>query len=267
MESVNTSAYLFIGGNRTLPNPRVSPPEPFAVDLGNIPTTFVPSGVGITAASEIFIGPLASVLICDPHLNISGGRVRLSKDGTVNVIASGRPPIGNIASSAANLIFTTALQTALFAVEPLEINNFVNNVAAVMFMANSSVDWNSARNIPPLDLATINKNVDTFMLSAAKAFLDGYRKSGTAVTARFDLVTVPAIGQQERLALMTSKGLFITVVVVVGIAIGLLYALCYSTLTQKRYPFDLHSVFTVLQEDNGRRASVMIPTQPGVRAV
>ncbi|KAF9446412.1 hypothetical protein P691DRAFT_803980 [Macrolepiota fuliginosa MF-IS2] len=260
-ENISTIATLFIGGNGTFhKNPPLSPTS-FAIDLGTLPSTFISAGVGVTIGGQPFVGPLASVLVCEPHPDISGGRVQLSSDGTISIIDSGRPATGNILPSAVNLMFTNALQSALISIEPLEQLNGVNNVASIMFMANSSVDWNSAQNIPTLDIATINKNMDTFLLSAAKAFLDGYRKTGTSPTPTFDLTPVPAIGQEQRLALTSSKGLFITTIVVSAISMGLLFALCQATLSLKRYPFDLHSVFTVLQEDNGRRASIYVPHQ------
>ncbi len=260
MANISTSAFLFIGGNSTFRNSRVTPSTPFAIDLGTLPATFVTSGVGVSVVQESFVGPLASVLVCDPHLQISGGRASLAADGTLRIISSGQPPTGNFPPSAAKLIFTNSFQVALVELVPLELNNIINNVASVMFMANSSVDWNTAANIPPSDLATINKNLDAFMLSAAKAFIDGYRKTGSSAAVSFDLKTIPATGKEQRLALTTSKGLFITVIVVFVIALVLLYTLCRSVLAQKRYPFDLHSVLSVL-EDNGRRASMLVPAQ------
>ncbi|KXN91447.1 hypothetical protein AN958_00709 [Leucoagaricus sp. SymC.cos] len=263
MENVSTSAYLFIGGNSTFPNSRTTPTTPFAIDLGNLPALFLSQGIGVIAGSDIdLIAPLASVLVCDPQAKITGGRISISSGGTVSIIASGQPPIGNFPQSAANLILSNAFQVALVQLEPLELSNLVNNVASALFMANASGDWNKAQNISPLDIPTLNENVDMFMSSAAKAFLDGYRKDGTSVSPTFDTNAVSGMGQEQRLALTTSKGLFITTIVVDAIALALLYALCRSALTQKRYPFDLMSVFHVLSEDNGRRASQFIPTQP-----
>ncbi|KAJ3575935.1 hypothetical protein NP233_g756 [Leucocoprinus birnbaumii] len=263
MESVGTSAYLFIGGNSTFVNSRATPAAPFAINLGTLPATFVTQGVGVTAGSDIALeGPLASVLVCDPHIDISGGRVRLLNDGTVEVISSGQSARGSFPISAANLIFSNALQVALIGLEPLEVANLVNNVASDMFMpSNGSIDWNTVENVPPLDLPTINKNVDTFMSSAAKAFIDGYRKTGASTIPTFDQDSVAGIGQEQRLALTTSRGLFITTIVVDVIALLLLYALCRSALTQERYPFNLFSVFQVLSEDERRRDSLLSPTR------
>jgi len=264
MMNTSTSAYLFIGGNSSFLNSTTPPRARFAINLDNLPTTFVQQGVGVTRGSDInLIGPLASVLLCDAQPKISGGRVRLDIDGTVNVISSGQPLDGSFPLTAANLIFSNAFQDALVELEFLEVANLVNNVAADMFMTNSSVDWNVAEDIAPLDVLLINENVDTFMSSAAKAFIDGYRKVGTNTTPTFDSTSVLGLREEQRLALTTSKGLFIATIVVDVIAITLLYALCHYALTQRRYPFDLTSVFRILSEDPTRRTSPFNPTMTG----
>ncbi|EKM82343.1 hypothetical protein AGABI1DRAFT_97365 [Agaricus bisporus var. burnettii JB137-S8] len=111
-----------------------------------------------------------------------------------------------------------------------------------MFMANSStVDWNTARNIRPLDLPSINQNMDTFMLSAAKAYIDGYTKNGTSLVVDFDLDNVSAMGQQQTYALSTSKGLFIATVALIGIATLLVFAIFTSLQKRERLPFELNN--------------------------
>ncbi|EKM82345.1 hypothetical protein AGABI1DRAFT_104370 [Agaricus bisporus var. burnettii JB137-S8] len=234
MEAVGTSAFIFSGGNTSIPITQSNPPTPFAIDLGSLPTTFSASGAGVDIKSNSLYAPLSSVLICDASPEISGGRIRITNDGTLKVIASGQTPIGNIPRSAANLIFTNAFQVALLETETLAKVNAVNNVASIMFMANSStVDWNTARNIRPLDLPSINKNMDTFMLSAAKAYIDGYRKNGTSVIVEFDSETVSAMGQKEELALSTSEGIFISTIVVFAIVTVLLLLLLFLRRLEK----------------------------------
>jgi len=260
MMNTSTSAYLFIGGNSSFHNSTTPPTAQFAINLDNLPATFVAQGVGVTEGSDIrLIGPLASVLLCDARPQISGGRVRLETDGTVNVISSGKPSNGSFPVTAANLIFSNAFQDVLVELEFFELLNLVNNVAADMFMNNPSTDWNNAQNISPLDILLINGNVDNFMSSAAKAFIDGYRKVGTNTDPIFDLTSVLGLREEQRLALTTSKGLFIATIVVDVIAVALLYALCHYALTQRRYPFDLTSVFRILSEDPTRRTS---PSNP-----
>ncbi|XP_006457782.1 hypothetical protein AGABI2DRAFT_176384 [Agaricus bisporus var. bisporus H97] len=258
MEAVGTSAFIFSGGNTSIPVPQTNPPTPFAIDLGSLPTTFSASGAGLDISFNSLYAPLSSVLICDAHPEISGGRISISNNGTLEVIRSGETPIGNIPRSTANLIFANVVQGALFTAA-FATANAVNNFASIMFMANSStVDWNTARNIPPLDLPSINKNMDMFMHSAAKAYIDGYRRKGKGTVVDYSLDTVPAMGQQQIYALSTSKRLFIATVALIGIATLLLLAIFKSTQKTERLPFDLNNVFNALSEEGGTSGSFAV---------
>ena len=211
-------------------------------------------GVGIVDDLGLgLVGPLASVLLCDAQPQISGGRVRLENNGTVDVISSGQPSDGSFPSTAANLIFTNAFQDVLVELEADEGSNLVNNLAVDMFMTNTSVDWKSARNIAPLDISSINKNVDDFMSSAAKAFIDGYRKVGTNANATFDSVSVPGMMEEQRLALTTSQELFIVTVVLGMITTALLCTLVRSAPTWKGYPLNLANVRLLSEGYNKER--------------
>jgi len=262
MMNTSTSGYLFIGGNSSFCKSDIwganyyfcesmSATPRFAINLDNLPATFVKRGVGTlvgTGSPQLSNGPLASVLLCDAQPRISGGRVRLENDGTVNVISSGQPPDGSFPSNAANLIFSNAFRDALVEIQENEKLNFVNDVAASMFMTNISADWSHAQDIAPLDIPSINKNVDAFMSSAAKAFVDGYRKVGTSADPTFDSVSVLGLGEEQRLALTTSKELFIITVVLDVIITALLYTLVRSAPTWKGYPLNLANVFRLLEE-------------------
>jgi len=248
MMNTSTSAYLFIGGNSSFHNSTTSPRAGFAINLDNLPVTFVEQGIGVTAGSNIrLVGPLASVLLCEARPKISGGRVRLGNDGTVNVISSGQPPDGSFPSTAANLIFSNAFLDALVELETLEVSNLINNVAADMFMINSSVDWNNAQNMAPLDVLYINKNVDDFMSSAAKAFIDGYRQVGTSADPTFDLMSVLGLGEEEQPTLITSKELFV-VTVVLDVITTALFTLVRSAPTWKGVPLNLVNIFRLVSE-------------------
>jgi len=262
MMNTSTSAYLFIGGNSSFFNSTTPPRARFAINLDNLPANFVEQGVGVTRSSDIrLVGPLASVLLCDPQPKISGGHVRLENNGTVNVTASGQRHDGSFPSTAANLIFSNALQDALVELEVLEVFNLVNNVAADMFMTNGSVDWNNAQDIAPLDIPSINKKVDDFMNSAAKAFIDGYRKVGTSAEPTFDSASVPGLIEEQRLALTTSKELFIVTVVLDMIITALLFTLVRSAPTWKGYPLNLANFYRFLSDDGKRREETRLPEQ------
>ena len=246
--NTSTSTYLFIGGNSSFRGSAWSLTE-FAINLDNLPATYVEQGLGFTDGTGVqLIGPLASVLVCDPQPKISGGRVRLENNGTVNVISSGQQPDGSFPSTAANLILSNAFQNALVELETDEYSNFVNNVAADMFMTDTYVDWQLAQNIAPLDIPSINKNVDDFMSSAAKAFIYGYRKLGTSVHVTFDSASVPGLIEEQRLALTTSQDLFIVTVVLDMIITVLLCTLVRSAPTWKGVPLNLANFFRLLSE-------------------
>ena len=186
-----------------------------------------------------------AVLLCDAQPMISGGRVRLENDGTVNVISSGHSPDGSFPSTAANIIFSWSFQGKF---EVFQTSNLLNAIAADIFMTNSFVDWNNLEGIASLDIPSFNKNLDDFTSSAAKAFIDGYRKIGTSAEPTFDSVSVFGLGEEQRLALTTSKELFIITVVLDVIITALLYTLVRSAPTWKGYPLNLANVFRLLEE-------------------
>jgi len=101
-----------------------------------------------------------------------------------------------------------------------------------------------------LDIPSINKNVDDFMSSAAKAFIDGYRKveANTNPNPTFDSMSVLGLGEEQGLGLTTSKELFIVTVVLDVIITALLYTLVRSAPTWKGYPFDLTNISRLLEE-------------------
>jgi hypothetical protein len=258
MERVGSSAFIFSGGNSSVLDRQFNPPVPYAVDLTSLPTTLTAEGAGLDLASKSLYAPLSSVLVCDPRPQITGGRISITSGGAQSILSSGKAPIGNIPQSAANLIFTNALGIALVQIETLSTANFVNLPASMMFMANSSsVDWNNAQGVRPLDLPSINQNMDSSMLSAAKAYIDGYRKNDTTLVVEFELDPVSALERQEIFALRTSKPQFIVTVVFVTIAIVLLFILCRFMLAHERDPFDWSHVYAALNADGGRRALLL----------
>jgi len=209
MMNTSISGYLFIGGNSSFCKSNIwgenyyfcestSVTPRFVINLDNLPATFPERGVGaIIGAGRLSVGPLASVLLCDVQPRISGGRVCLENDGTVNVISSGQPPDGSFPSNAANFIFLNAFQDALVEIQENKKLNFVNDVAASIFMTNIFADWSHAQDIAPLDILSINKNIDAFMSSAAKAFVDRYYKVGTSADPTFDSVSVLGLGEEQ----------------------------------------------------------------------
>ncbi|KXN91445.1 26S protease regulatory subunit 6A [Leucoagaricus sp. SymC.cos] len=87
MQNIGTSTYLFTGGNSTFSNNHTSPLTPFAINLDNLPALYLSRGVGVTANFGLMlIAPLVRTPVYNLHMEISGGRVRIS-NGTVDVIS------------------------------------------------------------------------------------------------------------------------------------------------------------------------------------
>jgi len=251
--NTSTTAYLFIGGNSSYGGSDTDT-KPYAIDLGEIPAFFKHDTIGI--ASELgkkLAGSLASVLMCNANTSISNSCVHLATDGTVNISSLVQPPDGSFPSSAANIIFSTALQDMLVKFDAsLPLTNLVNDIAADIFMVeDSSDDWNNRQNVSilSLDISSINKNMDEFMSSTVKAFIDGYWQIGPRANITFNSTPVPSTGLKQQLTLKTSKDWFITTILLDSIAIVLSYILCRSPVALKGYPFDLNSISRVLLDN------------------
>ena len=249
------SAYLFLGSNNTLhEDRRVS-----EIDLSGIPATHNSSGYRLQtsdtsgAASASYAPPLASVLVCDPRMNISSVTVVRETNRSLYVISanSARPRVGNIPEDTASAIFSLALLSATTPSPPFINPNFlINFLAASLFMTDPTVssdtapDGSSPLTTHPLPLPVINANLDAFVLSASKAYSYGYmREYGT--DAGLETIAVNGTVQVQRLALVASVSHIIITMVWVSVATFLL-----ATLVLGRdggQPFTLESIIKVMQ--------------------
>ncbi|EKM76018.1 hypothetical protein AGABI1DRAFT_131736 [Agaricus bisporus var. burnettii JB137-S8] len=108
-------AALFVGTNDSLP---VHPAEQnqSIVNLNNLPTLYHPEGLSLNSSDGVpssWVSPLSTILVCDPRIDISGGRARLTPNKQLSVVASQLPRIGNIPYNAVTTIFSEALMEAL----------------------------------------------------------------------------------------------------------------------------------------------------------
>ncbi|KIM77077.1 hypothetical protein PILCRDRAFT_91279 [Piloderma croceum F 1598] len=192
------SGYLFTSSNSSLPS------TCSVIDLSSLPSAYNPIANGEA--------PLSSILVCDPQLSVSGGKVKLDVDGSLEVTTSGYPSTtDNISLQLAQDMFINCLSDAVSAQEPgLVMNIAVNYVAVGMFL-NSSTQLVF---LPPLDIDEINKKMDSYVSSASKAYTDGYyvtyNGDSFIPTTHFNTVPVDTVGQVPKLALMASKSLYST---------------------------------------------------------
>lgn len=201
--------------------------------------------------------PLATLLVCDPRLRFTSGNVLLNPASNLTApdmeIRSTGDVVspGNIDPQAARTLFTFALTsaarlpdstTSLPAVDYLNINT----VTARMFLVPpQNPDWNNVSAVRPLDMQSINRQVDDFTLSALKAFTSGY-KSETALSLYY--VTgayatyVTAQYTSSGLALATSIQFVILLSALFCALAFMLALLAYLNVTQQRSPFNLDYV-------------------------
>ncbi|KAF5357887.1 hypothetical protein D9756_001205 [Leucocoprinus leucothites] len=243
MKNTGASGYLFTGGNASFMEQGATP---FGIDLGDLPASILPLG----AANIRHTAALASVLICTPSFSISTGHVRLFNNGTVNVTtledyASGQ----TFSKTAANLIFSAAAQLSVLNVELEANSSWVNDIASLTFM-NGTIDWEDMTTNTPLDIPSINKNIDEIVGIAAKAFLDGFRKDPTNATSTWDTERLPATQPEERLALVTSTPQFIITCVLVATTTILLSFSRWSAMSGQRHEFNLQNIMDMLAGDD-----------------
>lgn len=247
------SAFLFLGGNWTLTLNRTSNgPDRIAsiIDLTGLSTY---ASLGFTSNSTApedknFIGPpLASILICDPQMNVSGGQVTLYQNRSLLVTSANRSAVGNIPIPAARVLLSQSLLEAISVREPYgDTSTSINYIAASLFMSDPTIDDTSRPfGIPPLKLDAINQKMDIFLASAAKAYTDGYRSAGQLSLGDFRTISVAAMGQRQRLKLITSRPLWITTIGIVLLTV-ILTALLVLKL-QDRVSMNLSGVLIVVQ--------------------
>ncbi|KAJ3566087.1 hypothetical protein NP233_g7221 [Leucocoprinus birnbaumii] len=259
--SVGNFILLLLGGNVSIPL-NSSNLDIAWLDLSGKPTTYSPEMFASSLPSSPInvLAPLATMLVCDPNLQFTSGKVLLDvktnftmPDITVQSTNLSTSP-GNIEQLAARTLFTYALfysfagtdpgfvsVLATFDEQPTDYINF-NSVAGKMLLQFPPPprDFSRIGALPPMDLCTINNRMDSYMLSALKVFTSGFagdqdiHQDGsvytTVVDAQYTLV---------RLALVTTIRFAILHAALFGTLAFLLAELAYLNRTQGRIPFDL----------------------------
>ncbi|KAJ3562933.1 hypothetical protein NP233_g9268 [Leucocoprinus birnbaumii] len=179
------ATYLFLGGNTSFPiNP--TDPDDMWIDLSGLPSAFstdtLLNGLNLSLAPVLGRAPLATILMCDPHLEFRSGTVAF-----LPAIGSGQPNvqilgetdeelIGNVDPSWAKVLFSGVLGATSAYSYPkyftLTAGSLEANISPVlqnMFLQNSSSPF-PQRELP-LDLKSISSQIDSYMLSALKAFV------------------------------------------------------------------------------------------------
>ncbi|KAF5359613.1 hypothetical protein D9756_003507 [Leucocoprinus leucothites] len=253
-----TSAYLLLGGNSSVPVNSTSQTEAW-IDLSGLPSMF--SSGGFTRTRDHFPplhAPLATLLICDPRLGLTSGTVRLRPTPGLQVHdvtvltpnIAGR--VGNIDDSATRTLFANVLTSAINQPDSIPWLRtldfiYINAVSARMLLSippTRPLNWSAIGAITPLDLVTINHQLNDFTLSALKAFTSGDKGDDNAIQQVTDVyaTVVDAKSTSATLALATSIQFAILHSVLFTTILVALAGLAYLNRTQGRVPFDLKSI-------------------------
>ena len=253
-----SSGYLFIGGNSSFQRELSGETQPYKLNLDGLPVTTPPLGLFFTLSRQTTngvpdtlcaIAPQATVLFCEPNMQITNGRVKLIGNSTLTVITSGRPPLGEITREAATILLSISLFNAALDPEKVIGRDFVNPMMSAIFLGDDSRF---------LDINQINENVDGFIQSASKAWVDGYR-SQTSNPSNVTFASQPVDAQMDvdQIALTASNFVLIVTTILVVFAAALLLALSISELRHpERVPFDLQhllNTFNILQAQVDKR--------------
>jgi hypothetical protein len=243
------SGFLFLGGNKSLPVCGGHSP----IDLTGIPSAYNAMGFSFNSTTALhsydsLCANLASVLVCDPQISLSGGEVTLQSNGHLTVNSADLASVGNIPIAAIEIPFSQGLLSAVITPEPdSNSSTIVNFISALLFMTDLTMNTdNHPTGIPPLHVDIINGNMDTFVGSAVKAYADGhFPGNGTLPYGGFNTVEVRARQQEQRLALVTDVPLWTATMSLVALSAILLTWL--AVMWKRRDPFDLRSIMKATQ--------------------
>ncbi|KAF8987192.1 hypothetical protein BDQ17DRAFT_1335192 [Cyathus striatus] len=242
-----TSIYLFAGRNST-----VGPDNIFeGFNLDNIPTSQTDQIFNSTDPLPT-AAPLISLLVCDPHFELSTGDVTLHPDGSLEVSNTTGAPLGNMQQNVTNFMFSIGMiDVVTYSESSLSVLAwFMNDIAATIFTSNPSFDPTKPPYITTLPLDQIEKNINTYFVSASKAFTDGYRfhsfADGESIVpiAYYNNITVKGTIELPSTAVVTSHIVYYLTSVLVILVTILTPFLYRGWKRGKAHPFSFDSLLS-----------------------
>lgn len=216
-----TSAFLFLGSNSSLYQQEQGSG---GIDLTNLPSLYNTTGFplqqpGVSGVDSSYSPRLASMLLCDPQTTISSNIVTLDSLGNMVITGDPATSIGNLKQTTADVITFKGLTAAVALMDQPSVSSpqiLASTVAEALFMSGSITDWTPPKaQVPPASLQSINRNMDRFMTSAAKAYSNGFVLPGVT-----SLVGVDATMQSQTLALTGAKAMLIAAWCLFGIMLA-----------------------------------------------
>lgn len=240
---------LVVGTNDTLP---IDPDEKkrSVVNMNNLPTLYHPHGLTLNNSDGTpsqWLSPLSSVLVCDPRIEVSGGRARLTPNQQLSVVASQLTPVGNIPHNAITTIFSTALPQAVDS-DDETLNPWIGVLGGRLVLANSSFTNFEAfpHGVPVHDIATLNYNLNSFTSSGSKAFLDGlYVDPSDQSNITIQTTSVIGLVEIEKQALVGDTTLGIVSLCLAAGSVILFAALAYLIVANGGKTFELRNLLPI----------------------
>ncbi len=181
-------------------------------------------------------------------MQMAGGQVQLLQNGSLTIKTNDLPSVGNIPQSAANFLFSQGLfaATQLADTTTQHLPLFANQISSQMFLQfNSS---NLTRPHAPLDLNSIANNMNTFILSASKAFSDGYSPAaGNSDASTFTTTTVQGTIQEEVIALTASET-FLIITIILSLSVVILTTALYINVPEALQLFNLETIIRCMND-------------------
>lgn len=257
MQPDSTLAILFVGTNNTLPVNSDEEKRPI-INLNTLSTFFHPNGFTIKTphGNSKWPAPLSSVLVCDPRVEISGGRAQLTPSKQLSVVASQLPPVGTMPYDAITTIFSLSLPSALDT-DDITMPPWIGSVSAQVFLTDVSLNFTAyPHGVPLLNLATVNNNLNIYATSGSKAFLDGlYADPSNQLNISTQTRSVIAFGEVEKQALVGDMALGIASLCLSIGSVVLFAVLMYLILTNVGKTFELRNLLPVLDAQASKSSS------------
>jgi hypothetical protein len=210
------SAWLFIGTNSTFRDSNNGVPGThYPLDVGEAAASY--SGTSHWTVSEPYNtsttsvlssgAPLASILLCDPNINMSSAYVTFTAENNTISISPWAIPsrVGNISPGSAADVLAQSLLGAT-AIDSEYSDPVLNIVSASIFLQKPLEGFYSYDRTEYVRSATnISSIIGSYVSSASKAWSDGFNAPRS-----FSTMSLDAIKDQPMLALVGSGPLTIT---------------------------------------------------------
>ena len=219
--SSGISAWLFIGSNSSFTGEPGNGSPFYPLDLGDVPASYN-NTPGWTVAEPSDIprsgAPLASVLLCDPKLELSSTYVTYTTVNNSLSISSEalRSSVGNISPASAGVVLAQSLLGGT-SIDPDYTDPSLSVLSASIFLQKPLDRYYSFDHKEYVrSVANISSTIGPYVSSGIKAWSDGFYSNGN-----FSTVSVDAIQDHPELALVGNIPLTITTGILILIMFGL----------------------------------------------